>query len=319
MSLVLLDWGCRESFHIFDYLARQDVPREWFEVLWIEDDDSAPQEIGRRIEHARKLREAPPVDRWIVMNMPRDTYYHKHLMHNVGVIASRGNLITICDSDAIVAPTFVRTLIEAFEHREPIVLHLDEVRSHSRKFYPFNYPSVEEILADGVTNWRDGTTTGLREQLDPIHVRNYGACVCVRRSDVIAIGGADEHADYLGHICGPYDLTWRLVNFGRREVWHETEFLYHVWHPGSGGTGNYLGPHDGRYVSTIALQARRSRRVCPLVENRLIRHLRKGLTIRWPIEEAISRAIGTRPLTEWRIDDAKRAIFAGRTAWGERR
>jgi hypothetical protein len=36
LSIVLLDWSCRESFHIFDYLACQTVGRDSFEVLWIE-------------------------------------------------------------------------------------------------------------------------------------------------------------------------------------------------------------------------------------------------------------------------------------------
>src|SRR3990170_3354604 len=36
VSLILLDWSVRESFHLLHYLARQDVPREDFEVIVIE-------------------------------------------------------------------------------------------------------------------------------------------------------------------------------------------------------------------------------------------------------------------------------------------
>ncbi|MGH8648877.1 MAG: hypothetical protein ACREUP_06180, partial [Burkholderiales bacterium] len=36
LSLILLDWSVRESFHLLHYLARQDVPRDAFEVLVIE-------------------------------------------------------------------------------------------------------------------------------------------------------------------------------------------------------------------------------------------------------------------------------------------
>ena len=96
------------------------------------------------------------------------------------------------------------------------------------------------------------------------------------REDLIGIGGADEHVDYLGHICGPYDMTFRLVNFGKRELWSPEEFLYHVWHPGQAGDKNYLGPHDGKHMSTTALEARATGRIFPLVENPAIRLLRLG-------------------------------------------
>jgi hypothetical protein len=131
-------------------------------------------------------------------------------------------------------------------------------------------------LGPGVINWRDGKTNGLWDTADPLHTRNYGACFCARRSDLIAIGGADEHLDYLGHVCGPYELTFRLVNKGLREIWHDQVFLYHTWHPGSDGDFNYIGPHDGRHMSATALAVRETRRIMPLVENASIRGLREG-------------------------------------------
>jgi tetratricopeptide (TPR) repeat protein len=318
ISLILLDWSCRESFHIFDYLQEQDVPREWFEILWIEYFDLAAPDIAARIEQATARMEVPPVDRWISLNMPRNSYYHKHVMYNLGIIASRGDLVMIGDSDAMVTPRFVRTLVNAFEQDSGIVLHLDEIRSRSRDFYPFNYPSFEDVVR-GADNWRDGKTTGLLDEFDPLHSRNYGACFCARREDLIAVGGADEHPDYMGHVCGPYDLTWRLVNFGRHEVWHDTEFLYHVWHPGTDGDDNYMGPHDGRQVSTVALRTRRNGRVMPLVQNPVIHDLREGRGMDAALSDVLSGAIGDRPFTEWVIDDVKGAVSGGRTAWAQQR
>lgn len=320
VSLVLLDWSCRESFHIFDYLAQQDVPREQFEVIWIEYYGLEASDIARRIRAAEAHGTPPPVDRWIVLDMPPAAYYHKHLMYNLGIIASRGELVMIGDSDAMLTPSFVRSMTEAFDSDPGIVLHLDEIRSHSREFYPFNHPTFEQVLAEGCINWREGVTTGLLERHDPVHVLNYGACFVANHQDIVTIGGADEHIDYLGHICGPYDLTWRLVNFGRREVWHEREFLYHLWHPGSDGDDNYLGPHDGRNVSTLALDTRRTGRVMPLTENPVIRHLREtGALPDMQLEEMLTAAIGERPLTLWTMDDEKRAVSAGRAAWAQHR
>src|SRR5262249_29505595 len=73
-----------------------------------------------------------------------------------------------------------------------------------------------------------------------------------------------------------YELTFRLVNKGLREIWHDQVFLYHTWHPGSDGDFNYIGPHDGRHMSTTALAVRETGRVMPLVENATIRSLRKS-------------------------------------------
>jgi hypothetical protein len=94
------------------------------------------------------------------------------------------------------------------------------------------------------------------------------------RHDLVAIGGADEHIDYLGYVCGPYEMTWRLANFGKKEVWHENERTYHVWHPGQLGDRNYFGPHDGRHMSSTVLAVRRSGRILPIMENPAIKELR---------------------------------------------
>jgi cellulose synthase/poly-beta-1,6-N-acetylglucosamine synthase-like glycosyltransferase len=195
-------------------------------------------------------------------------------MYNAGIVASRGEICVICDSDAMVKEGFIRAIITEFENNADIVLHLDQFRNTRRDLYPFRYPSFEEVMGRGCINNIGGQTRGLLDKKDSIHSRNYGACMCARRDDLIEIGGADEHIDYLGHVCGPYDMTFRLVNLGRREIWHQTEFLCHTWHPGQDGADNYLGPHDGRHVSTTALDALAGGRVMPLVENATIRNLR---------------------------------------------
>ncbi len=266
VTLILLDWSVRESFHLLHYLSKQNVGRDLFEVLIVEYYSLESEAIG-------KLRDQ--VDTWLLLEMPGDCYYHKHLMYNAGIVLAKGEVCVICDSDAMVKEGFIGEIIAAFARTPQLVLHMDQFRSMRRDFYPFNYPSFDDVLGPGCINNLDGRTTGLLDRLDPIHTRNYGACMCTRRADLIEIGGADEHIDFLGHICGPYDLTFRLVNAGRREVWHDSEFLYHTWHPGQAGVDNYLGPHDGRHVSTTSLAALSSRRIRPLVENAAIRTLRE--------------------------------------------
>ena len=36
VSIILLDWECRERFHSLDWLNKQDVSRELYELIWIE-------------------------------------------------------------------------------------------------------------------------------------------------------------------------------------------------------------------------------------------------------------------------------------------
>ena len=265
VTLIFLDWSVRESFHILHYLAKQTVDRDRFEVIVVE-------YYSRISDAIRKYEDQ--VDTWVVLEIPEDACYHKHLMYNAGIVLSRGKIVAIGDSDAMVQERFIESILQAFQQHPKIVLHLDQFRNNRRDFYPFNFPSFDEVAGEGCINHMNGKTSGLCDDMDPLHTRNYGACMCALRDDLIAIGGADEHIDYLGHICGPYEMTFRLSNYGRREIWLQDEFTYHTWHPGQGGDNNYLGSHDGIHMSTTALGVRRTGRILPLVENPAIKKLR---------------------------------------------
>ncbi|HEY5311191.1 MAG TPA: glycosyltransferase family A protein, partial [Pirellulales bacterium] len=274
LTFVLLDWSCRESYHFLDYLNDQTAPRATYEIIWIEYYARRAAELIRRLEHARTASRHPDVDTYVALGMPPDVYYHKHLMYNLGISLAAGRIVCFCDSDALAQPNLVESIVEQFDADPNLVLHLDEVRNHDRRYYPFNYPPLDEVVGYGCLNWVNGRPAGLLDTADPLHTRNYGACMCALRSDLLAIGGADMHRDYLGHICGPYEMTFRLVNAGRRELWHPSQWLYHVWHPGQAGDQNYAGPHDGAQMSSRALEARRSGRILPTEENPAIARVR---------------------------------------------
>lgn len=271
VSVILVDWGVRESFHSVRYLAKQTVPRDQYEVIWVEFYDRKPKEL------AQLARQSGRLDKWLVMGYPDSTHYHKHRMYNAGIVLSEGDICVICDSDAIFTPTFIENLQKAFAEEPKRAVHVDEVRNYSKNFYPFNYPPLPRVLGTGCVNWTGVTTTGLDNHPDMIHSANYGACMAARREDLIRIGGADEHLDYLGYICGPYELTFRLTHFGRREHWLRNEYLYHVWHPNTSGCNiEYRGPDDGMGVSLRALRARDTGRIAPYLENPAMRQLRLG-------------------------------------------
>lgn len=281
VSIILLDWSVRESYHTLDYLNHQRFDRARYQVIWIEYYDRKPEKIESTIRRNKKLGIPPPVDTWIVMNTAPGEYYHKHKMYNVGILKSLGRIIVILDSDAIVKPTFIGEILKQFEKHKHLALHFEQIRNFDQRFYPFAYPTIDEIIGPGCVNAVNGIPTGfqssaksLKEDWNLWHIYNYGACLCATRDDLIMIGGADEHRDYLGHICGPYEMTARLINAGVPDMLHDSHFLYHVWHPNQGGDNNYCGPNNGRGMSTTAMEIPKTGRVLPLVENEQIQKIR---------------------------------------------
>ena len=93
--------------------------------MWVEYYARRAKEIDRAIRKSQPTGEHPPVDKWIVLDMPRNLYYHKHLMYNVGIIASAGKIVTFCDSDAILSKNFVTSILDSFDKDPNIVLHMD--------------------------------------------------------------------------------------------------------------------------------------------------------------------------------------------------
>lgn len=302
VSIILLDWSVRESFHTLEYLNRQRIDRDEYEVIWIEYYDRRSEEIRKKIREYEETGRPPVIDKWIVLDTPKNVYYHKHLMYNVGIAASSGRIVTFMDSDAVVRPTFIEAIVSSFEKDSNIVLHMDQIRNVNRKFYPFNYPAISEINREGCINIINNKPAGVFSILppNPSFIVNYGACMSALRNDLIEIGGADEHIDYLGHVCGPYEMTFRLFNAGRKVCWHQDEFLYHTWHPGTDGDMNYIGPSDGRNVSKTALDIRRTGRILPLVENPVIKTLRLGQA-----NENMELLISKSELDKWAVDKLK--------------
>ena len=281
LSIILLDWSVRESFHVLNYLNRQRLDRSEYEIIWIEYYDHRAPEIDELMERAAELNLPAPIDTWFVMGHPGEECYHKHRMYNLGIIHAQAPVICIMDSDSVLKTTFVESIIKEFEKKQRQVLHLEQIRNFDQSHYPFNYPTLGQITGEGCVNATKGVPHGfdgkpktLKKNPDLWHVYNYGACFCARREDMIRFGGADEHKDYLGHICGPYEMTARLINSGIPDQLHPHHYTYHPWHPNTGGSADHCGPNNGKGMSATAMKIQVTGRAKPFFENPEIKKLR---------------------------------------------
>ncbi|MEZ0373075.1 MAG: glycosyltransferase [Candidatus Sericytochromatia bacterium] len=252
VSMILLDWECREYFQALAWLKEQDVPREDYELIWVE----------------LFLRVSPEAMAGadVVVTCGQQGIYHKHRGYNVGLLLARGDIITVCDSDAVFPREFIRSLIEAFEsdqRPEPMPLVLMHNEGRSPELYPEDFNQIEKLNA---YEWTD---------LWP----NAGACMSVRKRDAIFFGGFDEHPSYQGYICGPYDLAWRLINAGVPQRWHDSVFLWHFAHPHANQADNTeewneitIAHIEHHAATSVALFSHG--RIQPLLENPIIKSRR---------------------------------------------
>src|SRR5438105_3549769 len=105
LSIILLDWGVRESFHSLHYLNQQTVERGDYELIWLEFYQRQPLKLQEMV--FRQGPGAPPIDQWIVAGYDKDIIFNKHRLYNLGLLLARGRHCVFCDSDAIFTPQFV--------------------------------------------------------------------------------------------------------------------------------------------------------------------------------------------------------------------
>lgn len=283
VSVILLDWSVRERFHTLDWLSRQNVPREQYELIWVELYDRVVPKVLEKAD--------------VVITCGQKEMYHKHVGYNIGLMHSQGQVITVCDSDAVFPPDFIDSIIKTFNMAESsdlsslVLMHYEWRTKHT---YPEKLSDVSELSK---YEWDD---------LWP----NVGACMSVRKIDAIRFGGFDEHPSFRGHMCGPYDLGWRLVNAGIPEVWHdESVALWHFAHPNPlGASGQSFSwklwlqvayPHLQAHALT-AVEAFSTGRLLPLKENPQVHKLRMSLRrIGTSLEEKYAWMTGPTGFSRW--------------------
>ena len=205
VSVILSDWSVRDKFQALDWLNRQDAPRDEYELIWVELYDRVSPEA---MAHAD-----------VVITCSQKGVYSKHNGHNIGYLHARGQIVTVCDSDAVFPPDFICSIRKSFSRNssgelKSLVLMHDEYRNNSIP-YPDGILTIEKVRSyPWLPLWK-----------------NAGACNSVLKADAIRLGGWDEHRSFRGPACGG-DLLWRLINAGVPQKWHDDSVaLYHFAHP----------------------------------------------------------------------------------------
>ena len=260
VSLILLDWSCRENFFALDWLADQSVDRGDYEIIWVELFDRVLDQVISKVD--------------VYITCGQKGRYHKHIGYNAGLLEASGDVVTVCDSDAVFPKDFILSIHQNFNlfdgetHRSLVLMHYQH-RTNSQ--YPGELKNFEDLERyEWVPLWE-----------------NVGACVSLLRRDAVFLGGFDEHWTFRGYLCGPYDLAWRAINAGIPEKWHDPAVaLWHFAHPNDDHEKLYqrfrldtfleLGfvrPHFKEHAFS-AVEAFSSGRLLPLRENSDVHALR---------------------------------------------
>lgn len=261
ISIVLLDSSNTTKINALDWLSRQTVPKEDYELIWIQLGDCLIPEVMQKSD--------------TVISCGQKEIYHKHIGYNIGCIYAQGQIITVCEPDSVFLPNFVESIIKTFQlnqSKEALPLVLMHHEWLTTQTYPEQLSDIHQLTkVNQLSKYKWFS-------LWP----NNSLCMSIRKIDAMRFGGFDEHPSFRANVCGPYDLGWRLVNTGLPEVWHNQalfrfvnpdpgksfglEFAWKLWQ-------KLLDPQI-KGQALIAIEALSTGRILPLVENRQVYKLR---------------------------------------------
>lgn len=263
VSYILIDWSVRDNFGSVEDLNKQTVSRNEYEIIWVEYYRKLPEKIQQYIREEK-------IEKCSVLGNLEGERYWKHVCYNVGLVVSEGDVVCVPVSNGVFPETFTKSIIKTFEkHGENTVLFIGDGKLPKEK-----------------------VTTSSEEMLSYICKLNYGKCMCATRKNMIIYGGFDEHEDFVPPYSGPYELGFRLVNAGCKEVWSDLEKLPIRPHPFGTSPRDYDPLVDpDRWVTTINNPPKikgypllipeivKNKRTLPLVENSEVKELRSEKSV----------------------------------------
>lgn len=201
----MVDGSFRESFYAIDFFGKQALPKDDYELTWVEYYDRVKPELEDLISKYPNFK---------ILTLKRDGEYHSSYCFNAGIMASSGELMVIPDADVIVEENFLDKIWQEHQENNKLVMYLYRYNELEKDHVPkIDLKHLQQVCV--LTN-----------------PSNYGGCLTVRRKWLEAINGYEQHPLFgTGFHANGRDIYVRFKGLGLHVMWHPELKLYHPWHP----------------------------------------------------------------------------------------
>lgn len=205
LSIVMVDGSFRENYYSIDFIEKQTLPNELYEILWVEYFSEINSSLYKKQKDLANLK---------VLSLGKSGVYHSSYCFNAGIIASKGEIIVIMDADLVVEEDFLESIYIEHEKNRDLVLYI----------YRFNEPQNKHTNQVNIEYLRE-----ICELTNPL---NHGGCSSARRNWFMEINGYEQHQIFgSGFHANGLDVSTRFKNLGLYIKWHPKVRIYHPWHP----------------------------------------------------------------------------------------
>jgi glycosyltransferase involved in cell wall biosynthesis len=232
----IISWDCcyRNFFHTAFSLSDQEFDFDNFEVIYVEQRTKAASDrFNRQVglsslgDVVRTLEDRMNI-RVLYLGDGPDTPLHWGRAVNLGIQASRGEIISVMDGDLLVDRDLLSRLDREYLKSSNVIVNLHR-RMVRRAFgAPRDRWTEQRVTFDACLD-----ACPDRDQPLPDHVQNYGPMISARREHWDSIGGYDEHRIWstgLSRI--GEDVTRRLeIQLDARSHLLPDTVCVHPWHP----------------------------------------------------------------------------------------
>ena len=237
ISVVMVDGSFRERYDSIDFMARQDIPAEDYELIWVEYFDRIHPDLQQRIDKANLHH------RFRAIALGKEGAYHSSYCFNRGIAEARGELVVIPDADVIAEPDFLRSVWDDHTASDRLVTY----------YHRHNEPEDERA--------KDVSLDHLRSVCELTNPSNHGACLAIRRKWLIEINGYEQSPIFAtGFHANDKDVYARLCSLGLMVRWNPDVRLFHPWHAMTGEVTPHYRPQldviswRGRTLATLPFQ-----------------------------------------------------------------
>lgn len=211
VSVICWDASFRENFDAVGCLLSQTVPKDRYELIFVEYYEEANPEVLALAEQHENMQMA-------ALGNPHPGKENEHSIGacvNEGLRRARGDLIVIPDADVMFEEDFLEEVVRQHERYEELALY----------FYRMDEPATDRPLPR--------TLRALKRVCELPNPGNYGGCLTVRKKWLVEINGYDEGPLFRGYSGVDVDTASRLRSLGLAIRWHPRKFIYHGHHPGA--------------------------------------------------------------------------------------